>query len=267
MLGRYQFKEALTSFLPHHAAAAPAYAAAPASDAPNHAHLRRATLATAGSTAWISSNPVLHRLPLRKRVCFAGECRGPLEDSGGIGGYLDLLDVLADPGGERHRELSEWASETAGPWQDFDPGFLDAAAVNRELALLFAVPSATGPGAGSGSILDDLTGRMYPGIRPEFRSYLADAGLHVPGLVESAVAEEVVAPYLWLLRRVGPEGMALTSTGWLPPAAVKDAMIQLGWEGRWIGKFSREDQTLPVLVFARARSGSACSARSGTGWS
>jgi hypothetical protein len=44
LLGRYQFKEALTSFLPHHAAPETAYAAAPASNRPNHAHLRRASL-------------------------------------------------------------------------------------------------------------------------------------------------------------------------------------------------------------------------------
>jgi hypothetical protein len=41
LLGRYQFKEALTSFLLHHAAPETAYPAAPASDRPNHAHLRR----------------------------------------------------------------------------------------------------------------------------------------------------------------------------------------------------------------------------------
>lgn len=39
LLGRYQFKEALASFLPHHAALQAAAATPPAVDHPNHAHL------------------------------------------------------------------------------------------------------------------------------------------------------------------------------------------------------------------------------------
>ena len=43
LLGRYQFKEVLASFLPHHAALQAAAATASSSDRPNHAHLRRAS--------------------------------------------------------------------------------------------------------------------------------------------------------------------------------------------------------------------------------
>ncbi|MCU1635536.1 MAG: hypothetical protein JWQ68_775 [Cryobacterium sp.] len=43
LLGRYQFKEALTSFPPHHAATKGPSPAAAFSDRPNHAHLRRAS--------------------------------------------------------------------------------------------------------------------------------------------------------------------------------------------------------------------------------
>jgi hypothetical protein len=43
LLGRNQFKEALTSFPPHHAAPKTTNAAAALSDRPNHAHLRRAS--------------------------------------------------------------------------------------------------------------------------------------------------------------------------------------------------------------------------------
>jgi hypothetical protein len=48
LLGRYQFKEALTSFRPHHAAPKTANAVAAVSDSPNHAHLRRACLPKTG---------------------------------------------------------------------------------------------------------------------------------------------------------------------------------------------------------------------------
>jgi hypothetical protein len=42
LLGRNQFKEALTSFLPHHAAPGTSNAAGELSDRPNHAYQRRA---------------------------------------------------------------------------------------------------------------------------------------------------------------------------------------------------------------------------------
>ena len=57
----------------------------------------------------------------------------------------------------------------------------------------------------------------------------------------------MTAPYLWLARRIGREGLSLTAAGWLPPAVVREAMSELGWAKDWIGKANREDQTLPVL--------------------
>jgi hypothetical protein len=120
--------------------------------------------------------------------------------------------------------------------------------VNDELALLFAAPSANEPGPGSGPLTQELTHRLPPGIRREFRSYLAAAGLDGPAIVEADVAEAMIAPYLWLARRIGPGGLSLTAAGWLPPAVVHEAMTELGWARDWIGKANREDQTLPVLL-------------------
>jgi Plasmid pRiA4b ORF-3-like protein len=57
----------------------------------------------------------------------------------------------------------------------------------------------------------------------------------------------VVAPYEWLLKRVGDDGVRLTQAGYLPPALVTEAMAALGWQDDWIGKHNREDLTLPVL--------------------
>lgn len=69
--------------------------------------------------------------------------------------------------------------------------------------------------------------------------------------LDSAVEEEpdtdaVVAPYRWLLNRVG-DGVKLTQAGYLPPAVVTAAMSELGWAEDWYGKHNREDVTLPVL--------------------
>lgn len=176
-----------------------------------------------------------------------GARRAPLEDSGGTGGYHDLLDALADPGHEKHKDLQAWVAWTAGPWQEFDPEQLDINAVNDELALLFPAPAANEHRPGSESLTQELTNRMPPGLRHEFRSYLHAAGLDGPATVETDVAEAMTAPYLWLTRRVGLDGLSLTAAGWLPPAVVREAMTELGWAKDWIGKANREDQTLPVL--------------------
>jgi hypothetical protein len=54
-------------------------------------------------------------------------------------------------------------------------------------------------------------------------------------------------PYTWLLNRVGPDGIKLTSAGYLPPVDVEAAMTELGMQDERIGKHNRESQTLPVL--------------------
>jgi hypothetical protein len=95
---------------------------------------------------WIHRLELTGNLPMPANAPRArlqdGARRAPLEDSGGIGGYHDLLDALADPGHEEHEDLQAWVTWTAGPWQEFDPEQLDINAVNNELTLLFPAPSA-----------------------------------------------------------------------------------------------------------------------------
>ena len=61
-------------------------------------------------------------------VCLAGKEACPPEDCGGIWGYYDLLDAVADPDNEEHDELSEWL----GP--EFDPHRFDLEEVNVVLS-------------------------------------------------------------------------------------------------------------------------------------
>jgi len=61
-----------------------------------------------------------------------GERRGPLEDSGGIDGYEELIRALADPAHEDHDDLTEWVGE-----DEFDPDELDTSGINRALTALF----------------------------------------------------------------------------------------------------------------------------------
>jgi len=61
-------------------------------------------------------------------VCLAGRKACPPEDCGGIFGYYDLLDAVADPQHEDHDDLAEWLGE------DFDPDAFDIDEVNAALA-------------------------------------------------------------------------------------------------------------------------------------
>ena len=81
----------------------------------------------------------------------------------------------------------------------------------------------------------------------EFLYLLANANILEPVLVDAETAERMVRPYSWFLDRVSPEGIKLTSAGYLPPADVEAASAELGLAREWIGKHNREVQTLPVL--------------------
>ncbi len=63
---------------------------------------------------------------LRPR-CLEGERACPPEDCGGPWGYMDLVQVMADPAHEEHQDLMEWLPP------DFDPDAFDPASANRRL--------------------------------------------------------------------------------------------------------------------------------------
>jgi hypothetical protein len=81
----------------------------------------------------------------------------------------------------------------------------------------------------------------------EFLYLLYNANILDPVLVDTETATRMVRPYSWFLDRVGPEGIKLTSAGYLPPPDVEAAVAELGLADEWYGKFNRESQTLPVL--------------------
>jgi len=59
--------------------------------------------------------------------CVAGKRRGPLEDSGGIWGYMDMLQKLADLTHPEHDELLEWATGGTA----YDPEAFDKTELNE----------------------------------------------------------------------------------------------------------------------------------------
>ena len=149
-------------------------------------------------------------LPAGGVRCIDGANRGPVEDAGGPHGYARLIEALADPADEEHKELSDWYQFATG--QDagtFEPYAFDVAALNGRLP--------------------ELAGRLWP---------------------EPPTDEEidaVIRPVQWLLSQAGTEGLPLTADGYLKPAIVSQAVRELGWAYRWPGAANRESQTRPVL--------------------
>ncbi|MCI9887006.1 hypothetical protein JT358_00835 [Micrococcales bacterium 31B] len=168
----------------------------------------------------------------------SGDRSGPLEDSGGIDNYHDLLATLNEPGpllagssasqrtqqGHDMTELLAWATGATDPWRKFNPTDFDVTHANREIKRIFVRPGNEAPSEGGIAL---LATRMMPGIQPEFRARLERVELGAPGLLTTDAALRIVGPLLYLVNGVGTEGMRLTSADYLPPAFVARALRDL----------------------------------------
>ena len=75
--------------------------------------------------SWLHRIELISRRPATKtnppaRLIAAGARRGPLEDSGGMPGFEEILDALADPAHPEHGEHKAWVTEMAGTDEPFD---------------------------------------------------------------------------------------------------------------------------------------------------
>ena len=61
-------------------------------------------------------------------ICVDGNLACPPDDCGGIPGFYELLDALADPNHEQHEEMRGWVGD------DFNPQAFSVDEVNRKLA-------------------------------------------------------------------------------------------------------------------------------------
>jgi hypothetical protein len=62
--------------------------------------------------------------------CLEGERAGPLEDSGGIWGYMEMLEVLQNPAHAEYQEIHEWMG-------DVDPEYFNREEINAHLERAF----------------------------------------------------------------------------------------------------------------------------------
>jgi hypothetical protein len=60
-------------------------------------------------------------------ICLAGKRACPPEDCGGAGGYMNLLEAIADPQHEDHDMMIDWLGD------DFDPEEFSVEEVNERL--------------------------------------------------------------------------------------------------------------------------------------
>jgi hypothetical protein len=72
--------------------------------------------------------PAQLSLDLEYPICIDGKLACPPDDCGGIPGYYELIEALADPEHDRHEEISEWISD------GFDPKAFSVENVNRMLS-------------------------------------------------------------------------------------------------------------------------------------
>ncbi|GAA2605651.1 plasmid pRiA4b ORF-3 family protein [Paractinoplanes durhamensis] len=77
----------------------------------------------------------------RYPTCTAGASACPPEDCGGVHGYADLIDTLADPTHPEHQHLLEWLGIEKG--SDFDPAHFDTADANRRLDTVILASTRT----------------------------------------------------------------------------------------------------------------------------
>ncbi|GAB3796005.1 hypothetical protein GCM10028798_05550 [Humibacter antri] len=202
---------------------------------------------------WVHVIEVIERIhdPKAPRAALVNASRrAPLDDAGGIGGYEEKLEILANAAHPEHEEIADWIQWVSGPWNPFDPEAVDIEHINREFALRFAPDAATSqPDVGAvppGSAIAALLERMPLPIAAELRGHLARSGALNVAPLDAETARGIVEPFAWMIRAAGTDGIRLTGAGWLPPAVVHAAMNELGWTEAWYGKANREDITAPI---------------------
>ena len=189
--------------------------------------------------------------PLAQLV--TGERRAPFEDSGGIPGYQEIAEILADPSHPKYPSTKAWVATAIGPWGTDDLEDADLNGARGELATLFGPAGADLSGlvdAASGVTADSPIARFASDLPVPLRSNLRrhirrSRLLASPPLRDEDVVDSVT-PYAWLTGRIGADGLVLTKAGWMPPAVVLEGMTTLGWREEWIGEANREDLTYPL---------------------
>ena len=181
-------------------------------------------------------------------TCLDGALACPLEDCGGIGGHLEILDAF-----RTDADRQSWP-EILRDWvpADYDPEEFSLERANLMLTLIgasapeiFEAISGSAKHAERASALDDVLARLDP---PEVAIELAElaARAREPENAGDSDAAAAVQPWQHLLDRAADDGIPLTSAGWMKPDVVIDLATRTELVGKWFGPCNREQNTQPL---------------------
>ena len=171
--------------------------------------------------------------------CLAGERACPPEDVGGIWGFAEALDMLA---GKTEGIDPEWVEQKLN-WlpPGYDPASFSADEVSKALSeAVFPPMSSLNPK------LANLLARAGGSWRSLVGNLMGRALADPADLSDPQVAQATLG-YRTLMDTIG-DGLTLTKAGYLPPGVVHELFDALGLAGQWVGRCTREDTTLPILL-------------------
>ncbi len=157
-----------------------------------------------------------------------GALRVPLEDSGGLGGWYEMLKLSRVPSANPDRSyIVDWFRAHFGYFTPVDPEAFDAGAANMRVRLLLdGMPEGTA----TGKWLAGLP--VYP--RMVLAEFLHTLGVDVFAPVAMAPmpdqAPRAMASILWWINVCAGAGLPLTAAGYLSPSVLPEVIAGIGWE-------------------------------------
>jgi hypothetical protein len=187
-------------------------------------------------------------------VCTDGARACPPEDCGGPWGYQQVLDLARDQ--REGRPVPVDLQYLLDAYPHLEPEHFSVEEANAAIA---AGPPLPEPGVGGHGLdtaglppeLADLVRRLPSGTAHTVHDLVRAALPHGNLVAAPSPADQAALLHdvVWMLDRVGDEGLQLTGSGYLAPVDVRAAYEALDLSEEWPGTGNRESQTLPVLGF------------------
>lgn len=194
-----------------------------------------------------------HPEGVRDVVCTDGARACPPEDCGGPGGYQQLVDLTRDQRAGRPVDPDLQHLLDAHP--DLDPEHFSVEETDAAIAAGPVLPEVDDDHGldttGFPSDLADVVRRLPAGTAHTLHDLVRRALPHGNLSAAPSPADQAALLHdvLWLLDRIGDEGLKLTDAGYLKPVDVRAAFEAFDLGAEWIGAGNREVQTVPVLEF------------------
>ena len=157
-----------------------------------------------------------------------GALRVPLEDSGGLGGWYEMLKLSKVASADPDRSyILDWFRAHAGYFTPVDPEAFDAGAANMRVRLLLGgMPEGT------------ATGKWLAGLPVHARLVLAEflcsLGIDVFASPATPVlpgeAPRAMESILWWINACEGAGLPLSAAGYLSPSVLPEVISGIGWE-------------------------------------